>query len=81
MVGERRHCDDHDDFHETLTRVATNTEWLIKAMKTGLAVIGGIVTLVIIPTAIWLISLDKRVSFLEAQQTKVSATKQETIRR
>lgn len=65
----RQHCDVHDEYHETLTRVATNTDWIIKALKAAMAVGGCIFTIIVIPVAVWLVNLDKRVTNIETRLT------------
>lgn len=69
--GEERrmHCGDHEEYHETLTRVATNTDWIIAALKRAAAITGAVLVVVIIPASLWLVNLDKRVSNLETRLT------------
>lgn len=59
------HCLDHEEYHAAIVRVATNTDWIISALKMGSTVLGVVFTAVIIPASIWMINLDKRVTYLE----------------
>jgi len=59
------HCETHDAMHETLTKVATNTDWIVRGLKWSLSLASGIVVLVVIPVALFLVNLDKRVTTLE----------------
>lgn len=65
----QQHCGEHDELIGTVSKVDVNVEWIIKALKITGSIAGVVITLIVIPTAIWLVSLNTRVTNLETRLT------------
>lgn len=65
----QQHCGEHDELIGTVSKVDVNVEWIIKALKITGSITGVVITLIVIPTAIWLVSLNTRVTNLETRLT------------